>query len=204
MFTKRFTACVAVLAGAASLALPGAAGATATPAAARTIQQVYPVAEQLCTELADGHGEARLREHARRVLSGCAALRSAYADAHALYLQAASLTPSVNAELPAASVRCGGRARSRAHRACARARVAAEAVLDRLRAKRGALFTTANAELAAARVSFWSMLRALAPAKPAVRRARRVVVKRVVVVVDVRVRSEHAAARRRHRKHAHR
>jgi hypothetical protein len=171
MFIKRFTASVVLLACACSLGFAAAAGANTVPSGARTIQQFFPVAERLCTNVADGGGTARQRRNAAQVLADCAALETGFTNAHALFVQVESLDASIAGETPAASATCAGPA-TPAYATCVQSRAGAEALVKSLRAQRQSLNETAWADIAATRAAFWTAIDALPGARPAVARVR--------------------------------
>jgi hypothetical protein len=201
MLNKRLMASAAVVACSGSLGVLTATGAAAAPAGTRTIQQTFPAAEQLCTNVADGRGGARLRDNASQVLADCGALQTAFTNAHTLFGEAEALDASIVSESAAANARCG-RASKAVRAACIESHASAVALVRSLRAKRGALNATAWSDVKAARAAFWAAISSLPrrqhTASP-VRRAKRVVTRRVVVVV----REVRAHVRHTHARHAH-
>lgn len=84
----RLVGIVAVTAAIAPLAVPSAAGARAGD---RTFQQTYPVASQLCANVAAGKAK-HLKRFAPQVLADCAVLQNAFNAAHSTVLAARAAT----------------------------------------------------------------------------------------------------------------
>lgn len=152
----RFGSAAALAAVAATLALPGSAGAVA---GSKSFNQTYPVASRLCANVARGAGPKRLHRSATQVLAGCSLLQGAFNAQRASVLAAeASIAHAVAADRAAADASCAGHT----HRPpCARARVKERKELGALGRQRVHAARSYYAAVEGARVAFWTAIHAL-------------------------------------------
>jgi hypothetical protein len=148
-------AAVAAIAGV--LALPSGAGALAGK---RSFAQTFPVASALCAEVGRGSGPRRLRRSAARVLSDCATLQSSFNTARATVLAAQASIAAASAPLRAELAKpCAPSARH--HEACEKAHRKYRRALAGLGRQRVRAAHVYYAAVEAARLTFWSAVRAL-------------------------------------------
>jgi hypothetical protein len=148
----------AATAAAAILAVPAAAGA-ATPEQ-RTVQQAFPLATRICSELAKGGGPERVRPLAAEVLVACAKLESGFATAQTTfqtaYAPVGAAIASIDATVHAACLRPLERSS-----ACGHAIASTRAMWHSLMEQRRMLLRARAAAVEASRAAFWATFRAI-------------------------------------------
>jgi hypothetical protein len=148
---------VAALATGVALALPGGAGAKAGD---RSFQQTFPVASQLCANVAAGKGGKRLKRFASRVLAQCATLESTFTTAQSAVLAArAALTPQIAADRAVIVAACPTPTTPSA--ACLQARAVNKPAIKALRRQLVRAAHRYYRTIEAARLRFWRAIRAL-------------------------------------------
>jgi hypothetical protein len=157
MTSRSYLGAAAAAAATATLAFPGAAGATAGK---RTFEQTYPVASRLCAEVAQGRGPKRLHRAAAQVLADCSGLHSSFnASRTAVLAIDASLASQGAAARAGLAAPCKG---ATAHRiACNKAHRNDRRVLESLGRQRIRAAHLYYASIEASRLNFWSAIRAL-------------------------------------------
>jgi len=99
----RLTGAIALAATAGSLAIPATAGAKAGD---RTIQQTYPLATRLCTEVAAGQRK-HLKRFAPQIAADCALLQTGFTSAQTTVLAArATITSAIAADRAVVTAAC--------------------------------------------------------------------------------------------------
>jgi hypothetical protein len=157
MTSRRPYGAAVAAAAIATLAFPGAAGATAGK---RSFDQSFPVASRLCANVAKGAGPARLRKSAGQVLADCGALQSSFAADRAGVLAVnASLAAQAAAARSGLAVACTGTPKHRLP--CQKAHNKDRRILSQLSRQRVKAAHVYYSSIEAARVSFWSAIRAL-------------------------------------------
>jgi len=142
------------------LALPGAAGAHASPPGSLTFQQTFPLASSLCAKVAAGTENKHLRAHAVQVTADCAALQATFTVAQTTVVAArAALLPQLAADRAAVRAACPNPKVVRA--ACRKAHklddAAIVSILHQLHAARHAYYKSVEA----ARRQFWAAIKSL-------------------------------------------
>jgi hypothetical protein len=158
--SARFAGALSVAATAAVFAAPAAA--TGSRAGEKTFQQTYPVASRLCTEIATGTGQPRLRQRrsAPQVLADCSALQNGFTAAQSALLAAkASIAGARAADKAIARSACAGATASTA--ACVSTRHRVGQLLNALHTEQIREIHVYYFTVEANRRVFWSALRAL-------------------------------------------
>jgi hypothetical protein len=147
----------AAVAAIATLALPGAAGATAGKT---SFAHTFPVASHVCTEASRGAGPKRLRHSLAQVMADCSLLQANFNAARASVLaMKAALTAQGAAARAGLAVKCTGAHKHR--RACDTAHDQDRAVLARLGRERIRAAHLYYESIEASRKAFWAAIRAL-------------------------------------------
>jgi hypothetical protein len=153
----RFFGSIAAAAIAATLVFAGTAGAKAGE---RTYQQTYPVASQLCANVAAGKGPKRLRPFAAQVLADCATLNSGFTAAQNAVLAAqASFTSGLAADKAAIAAVCTPPVNN--HPLCRSTRRSENAAIAALRREHTAAVHLYYTTIEANRRAFWAAIHSL-------------------------------------------
>ena len=154
---KRFPGAIGAAAITATLAFAGVAGAKAGE---RTYQQTYPVASQLCANVAAGGGPKRLRPHATQVLVDCTTLQNGFNAAQSAVLAAqASFTSGLAADQAAIAAVCTPPVADRP--LCRRTRRSERLAITALRGEHHAAVRLYYRTIEANRRAFWAAIRGL-------------------------------------------
>jgi hypothetical protein len=155
--TTRLSGSIAALSIAATLAITATADAKAGE---RTYQQTYPVASQLCANVAAGKGPKRLRPYAAQVLADCATLSAGFSSAQSAVLAAqASFASGLAADKAAIAAVCTPPVKN--HPLCRSTRRNENAAIRALRREHTAAVHLYYTTVEANRRTFWAAIHSL-------------------------------------------
>lgn len=145
-----FAACACAL-----LILPAAASARP---GARSFNQTFPIASRLCTNIAAGHGPAKLRQDASQIAGLCGSLKTSYLNAQSTYFSTVTpLKAQATGLVTAVRQACA----TRPSAICKSTRKTDRPILKGLRAQVRAAGATYRATIETARKAFWSQIHTL-------------------------------------------
>jgi len=153
----RLSGSIAAATIAATLAIPGTAGAKAGE---HTFQQTYPFASRLCAHVQAGKGPIHLQPFAAQVLADCATLNSGFTAAQSAVLAAqASFASGLAADRAAIAAACTPPVKNRP--LCRSTRRSEHAAIVALRREHTAAVHLYYKTIEANRHAFWAAIRSL-------------------------------------------